>query len=219
MRRCFFDQVLTQNNAHFITLAHHAQDQQETFFMRLIRGTTLSGLGSMEPIDGRYIRPLLEVNKADIINYLEQNQIKYLTDSTNLSDDYLRNRIRKYVIPALKKCDTRFDLKFKSTLQQVKLEDAFLKKLAQQEFVCVFIFNPTQNQWVGDLNKFFNLDPVLQRRVVLFWLIKENLKFSLSSKYLDEILRFLNSERGGKHQISANWSLLKNKNLFKIETH
>jgi len=219
MRRFFFEQVLARNNGNFIALAHHAQDQQETFFMRLIRGTTLSGLGCMASIDGKYIRPLLDVNKEDIINYLEQNQIEYLTDSTNLSDDYLRNRIRKHAIPALKKCDARFEFKFKSTLQQIKLEDAFFKKLAQQEFERIFTFDSAQNGWTGDLTKFCNVDPVLQRRVVLFWLVKENIKFNLSSKYLDEILRFLNSGRGGKHQLSDDWYLLKKKNLFKIEVH
>src|SRR5580704_10711033 len=66
-RRLFLQQVAERYNAHHIALAHHAQDQQETFFIRLIRGSSIAGLASMLPANGIYIRPLLATSKTDIL--------------------------------------------------------------------------------------------------------------------------------------------------------
>ncbi|KKQ32686.1 MAG: tRNA(Ile)-lysidine synthase [candidate division TM6 bacterium GW2011_GWF2_37_49] len=219
LRRKLFETVLQSEQAHILALAHHAQDQQETFFIRLIRGTTLSGLRCMEMVDGKYLRPLLDTNKAEIVTFLDKNKITYLTDPTNASDDYLRNRIRKYVLPALKQCDERFELKFKSTLDQIKLEDDFLKQLTSQEFERIFDLSSQKNIWVGKLDQFQKLNVVLQRRITLHWLIKEKIKFSLSSSYLDEVLKFLNSKNGGQHKLSEYWQLCKKNNFFHMSKH
>ncbi|MFH1253974.1 MAG: tRNA lysidine(34) synthetase TilS [bacterium] len=261
MRRALFKQILKEKNADFIALAHHLQDQQETFFIRLLRGSSLSGLCCMQEIDGNYIRPLLGINKRDILEYLDSsrnhearsNQIKYLIDPTNISPDYLRNRIRSNVIPALEQCDERFNSKFQSTLEQLNLEDDFLKTLAAQVFNDIFeqprnsinkladsasrcargeLVEPSpigdapdferslinSNHWLGDLKKFKLLHPVLAKRVVLHWLIQEKLAFNLSTNYLDEIIRFLNSPRGGTHVVGQKWKIYKKSNSFGISS-
>jgi len=253
MRRSLFNQILKEKNADFIALAHHLQDQQETFFIRLLRGASLSGLCCMQEIDGNYIRPLLGINKKEIIEYLDSsrnrearsNQIKYLIDPTNISPDYLRNRIRSNIIPALEQCDERFNSKFQTTLEQLNLEDDFLKSLAAQEFNNIFEqptnSNPSlvksepsltnskpklansesslvnSSHWLGNLKKFKLLHPVLARRVVLHWLIQEKLAFNLSTNYLDEIIRFLNSPRGGNHVVGQNWEIHKKACSFWVE--
>ena len=117
-RRFFLESVKAQQNAHTIALGHHAQDQQETFFIRLVRGASLSGLTGMKVKEKDYIRPLLATNKKVILEYLHANNISYLRDPSNESDAYLRNRIRKHVIPALQLCDTRFETNFASTLER-----------------------------------------------------------------------------------------------------
>jgi tRNA(Ile)-lysidine synthase len=214
LRRHFFEQVLKQENANFIALAHHLQDQQETFFWRIIRGTTLAGLTAMKEVDGIYIRPLLNTSKKEILDYLDKNNLAYLHDPTNISDQYLRNRIRKYVLPAMQKCDERFNQKFESTLKHLQEEDNFLQKLTKQHFENIFTKNET---FVGNLKAFFELDKVLQKRLLIYWLSQENIKFSLSKNYLEEILRFLSSEHGGSHSLGPNWKLFKKQNKFWIK--
>ena len=211
LRRHFFEQTLKEQNANFIALAHHLQDQQETFFWRIIRGTTLSGLTCMKQINSPYIRPILNISKQEILEYLTTNKIDYLQDSTNLSDKYLRNRIRKNVLPAMQKCDERFNQKFESTLKHLQEEDDFLQKLTQQAFETVF----TEKK--GNLKDFLELDLVLQKRLIIFWLTQENVQFTPSENYLNEILRFLKNPRGGSHKLSTSWKLFKKKNLFGIE--
>lgn len=216
LRRTFLENTAKEQNADFIALAHHLQDQQETFFWRIIRGSTLSGLTCMKQLDNQYLRPLLNISKTEILNYLDQNKIEYLIDKTNTSDNYLRNRIRKYVLPAMQKCDERFDQKFESSLKHLQEEETFLKRITQQIFEQVFKQNKTLG-FVGNLKTFQELDIVLQKRTIMFWLITENICFSPSESYLNEILRFLSTENGGNHQLGQSWRLCKKKKHFWIE--
>ncbi len=205
MRRHFFEQVRQGNNADFIVLAHHRQDQQETFFLRLLRGTTLSGLTCMKTIDGRYLRPLLELDKAAMIAYLTANNLSFCIDPTNEAETYLRNRIRKYIIPACKASDARFDQKLDSTIAHLQDEDAYLQKVAQESFEQIFTKN---GHLTGDLTALRTLHPVLQRRVIMIWLITQGVSFTPSAAFLDELCRFINTPTGGCHQLGT-WSIIK----------
>ena len=84
-----------------IALAHHSDDNAETFLMNLIRGSRLQGLGGMRPVSGNMIRPLLCVRRKEIEMYLEERQISYCTDTTNFENIYTRNKLRNCVIPYL----------------------------------------------------------------------------------------------------------------------
>lgn len=85
-----------------IAVAHHADDRAETFLLNLFRGTGLKGLASIQPVRGNIIRPLLAFTREEIEEYLNKNHIGFKTDSTNESDDYLRNKIRHHIIPYIK---------------------------------------------------------------------------------------------------------------------
>jgi tRNA(Ile)-lysidine synthase len=223
LRRAFFKQIYTQQEADFIALAHQQEDQQETFFIRLMRGATLTGLTCMRPIDGIYIRPLLDIPKQEILDYLAQQKISYRIDPTNTSHDYLRNRIRLKVLPALNECDTRFAQKFNSTLTHLQQEDLFLAHLTQQTFNTVFSHTPQKNNpektpgLMGSCDFFRALHPVLQKRLVLYWLIQEQAFFMPSDGHLEEIIKFLASPEGGTHAIAPTWSIHKKHQIFWIE--
>jgi|WetSurMetagenome_2_1015567.scaffolds.fasta_scaffold52300_1 tRNA(Ile)-lysidine synthase len=209
LRRLLFEHARQTFNAHFISLAHHLQDQQETFFIRLARGTSLSGLHGMNEIDRNVLRPLLTTTKQEILAFLDTNNIAYLTDPSNTSDDFLRNRIRKYVIPALHQCDQRFDQKFQTSVQKLKQEDQFLHSMAEQTFATTFMYDTVKQRYSGELNKLRTLDPVIQQRVILAWLIKEKIPFAISSNYIEEIRRFIEQPHGGSHTIGTNITLHK----------
>ncbi len=214
LRRFYFEQVKQQYNAHFIALAHHLDDQEETFFLRLIRGTSLAGLRCMDAIDTPYLRPLLSIKKQEIIDYLDANKISYLIDPTNAHEDFLRNKIRKFVIPALRNCDTRFDPKFQTTLNMLKIEDTFLQHVAEKTFHEVFCHDQEHNMYYGDLHRFGTLDAVLQQRIIIIWLIAAKIPFAPSTSLVEEILRFLHSPRGGSHTIGATATVHKKQKQF-----
>ncbi len=106
LRYAWFAERASQLGAMGICVAHHLDDQAETLLLNLIRGTGLQGLAAMHPdrtINGlRILRPLLGITKEDILQYLQQRKQSYVTDSTNLERDALRNKIRLDVIPLLR---------------------------------------------------------------------------------------------------------------------
>ena len=103
VRRCIFEQVCREKNGTRIALAHHQNDNAETLLWNLSRGCGLRGLGGISPVEGKYIRPLLCLQRREIETFLKQNDIKYCTDETNLEDHYTRNRLRNHVIPYLER--------------------------------------------------------------------------------------------------------------------
>lgn len=210
MRRQFLEQVAHEHNAHRIALGHHAQDQQETFFIRLIRGTSLSGLTGIEPRAGIYIRPLLETNKVDILQWLHNNTISYAHDLSNESDGYLRNRIRKHVLPALEECDERWNNNFLTTINRLKQDDALLDDIAHTTLARILI--QKDDTEVFDAQQFIIIHPSLYHRIIILWLIHNNVPFPTTQAFLDEIIRFLSHERGGRHNIHEEWAIIKKQN-------
>jgi tRNA(Ile)-lysidine synthase len=170
----------------------------------------------MDEINGNYVRPLLKTSKQDMILFLDTNKIDYLKDPTNASDKYLRNRIRNYVIPALQKCDNRFNHKFQTMLDAIKQEDNFLNDLANKFFNKIFHKN-TQNKFVGNLEIFRSIHETLQRRIVVLWLISEHVHFKSSTAFIDEILRFLRHPTGGQHSINSTMQIYKKQKSFWVD--
>ena len=84
-----------------IALAHNRNDLAETMLHHLARGTGLRGLSGIHPCNGEIIRPVLCLERKEIVYYLEERGIPYITDSSNLSDEYTRNRIRHHILPAM----------------------------------------------------------------------------------------------------------------------
>ena len=207
MRRQFLEKVAQEHNAHHIALGHHAQDQQETFFIRLIRGTSLSGLVGMQPQSGLYIRPLLETNKSDILSWLVENNIGYATDTSNNSPDYLRNRIRLHVLPALQECDARWNDNFLATTNRLARDNSFLELLAAQALENMT--HTDNNEHKIDAALFSTTPAALQQRIIIQWLIQHNVPFSPTQAFLDEIIRFIDGPTGGTHAIHPSWSLIK----------
>ena len=100
-RRQCFEKICKEEKADKIVLAHHRDDNAETFLFHLSRGSGLKGAGGMRPVNGSYVRPLLGVGRKEIESWLEEQHISWRTDSTNLEDEYTRNRIRHQILPTL----------------------------------------------------------------------------------------------------------------------
>ena len=216
MRRHFLQEVARKHKANSIALGHHAQDQQETFFIRLIRGTSLAGLTGMHARHGLYIRPLLETNKSDILEWLKSNGIAYAIDSSNESSHYLRNRIRKSII-GLEQCDERWNDNFISTISRLKEDDALLNSIADSTLNGLLTKKNDADDDVFDVKQFFATHASLHYRIIILWLIRNNVQFSVTQAFLDEIIRFLSHEHGGIHALHKEWRLIKKKGLVWIE--
>ena len=114
LRYEFLEKIAREYGAKKIAVAHTADDQAEEILLRLIRGTAKKGLSGMKTFrDGRIIRPFLSVPKSHLLAYLEKHSIKFVIDSSNRQNVYLRNRIRNELLPYLR---DRFNPDIRQTL-------------------------------------------------------------------------------------------------------
>ncbi|WP_332912243.1 tRNA lysidine(34) synthetase TilS [Algoriphagus boritolerans] len=101
IRYAFFEEIRAAQNLHGILLAHHEDDQLETIFLNLLRGTGIEGVYGMADRKGWLIRPLLPFSRTDIQSFMELNQLKWRDDSSNNKSDYKRNNLRINGLPAI----------------------------------------------------------------------------------------------------------------------
>ncbi len=102
LRYSWFEQLRQDLSADGICVAHHRDDSVETVLLNLVRGTGLRGLSGIQPRNGYILRPLLGVSREEIEAYLKMRGQTFVTDSTNLETDVLRNKVRLQVLPLLK---------------------------------------------------------------------------------------------------------------------
>ncbi len=102
LRYGWFEQLRREYKAQAIAVAHHGDDDVETMFLNLLRGSGIAGVSAMRWKNGFVVRPMLNVPQGDIKDYLSVNSIDYVVDSTNNENEYKRNRLRNEVLPLLK---------------------------------------------------------------------------------------------------------------------
>ncbi len=107
VRRQSFFEVQRATGAKWIALAHHANDRAETFLFHLCRGSGAKGLGSIKPVQGSIIRPLLWAKREEIESYVKEQGYAYVEDESNISVEYTRNKIRHEILPGLSGINTK----------------------------------------------------------------------------------------------------------------
>lgn len=216
IRRQFFAELAQQYGASAIALGHHADDQKETFFIRLVRGASLTGLVGMRPKHGLAIRPLLCVSKQEILDYLTEHNIPYVVDQSNDSDAYLRNRIRHTLIPAFKAVDTRALMQLQETMHQLQqLEDyltAHTDQLWQQIAQPAYAMAESDGGWLVDIKQLLDLPVSMRHRLYVKWLIVADVPFVPTQRFFAEIERFLRTKNEvAQHQLHESWVMYKKK--------
>ena len=122
LRYDWFEKIRNQSDASVIAVAHHQDDSVETLLLNLIRGTGINGLRGIRPKNGKIVRPLLCLDRKDIMEYLESIDQPFVTDSTNLQDEYTRNKIRLNLLPLMQEINPAVKESILKTAEH--LEDA-----------------------------------------------------------------------------------------------
>lgn len=112
-----------------IATAHTADDNAETVLMHMVRGTGLKGLGAIAPVSGNLLRPMLNITREEVLAFLESYSISYITDSSNETDDFLRNRIRHHIMPLFYRENPQFARNISATAQRLRDDEALLQEL------------------------------------------------------------------------------------------
>jgi len=131
-RYAFLSETAQKNGLDRIATAHNADDNLETIIFNLARGTGLRGLAGIPPVRDNIIRPLLPVSREEVEAYVLENEIAYVTDSSNLSDEYSRNKIRHTVIPLLKEINPAAVGNAFRAAHLIRGDDEYLQSLADE---------------------------------------------------------------------------------------
>ena len=129
LRYGYFSELIQKEGFDACLLAHHADDNAETFFINLFRGSGVKGLRGMLPCSGKeavYLRPLLFARRAEITAYAEQEGLEHVEDSTNAELMCVRNRVRHEVLPMLERYGEGFVGKLNQSMQTLRLADALI---------------------------------------------------------------------------------------------
>ncbi len=119
LRYGFFNELLKSSYSR-LAIAHHRDDQFETVLFNLIKGTGIKGLTGWKKVNDKICRPLLFARKIDLINYAKEKQIIWREDSSNKRTDYLRNKIRHEIIPAIKEINQNYLETFESSKKRLR---------------------------------------------------------------------------------------------------
>lgn len=131
LRYGWFEQELEQQGYDMVAVAHHADDQVETFFLNLMRGTGLRGLTGMKRYNEGIWRPLLGVTRNDIIDYLAATGQDYVTDSTNAQNDFRRNRLRNVILPVIEQQFPNARARILDTMQNLADDNEMIEYIAE----------------------------------------------------------------------------------------
>ncbi len=127
-------EAFDKEGADKIATAHTASDRIETFLFNLSRGASLSGLCSIPVVRANIVRPLIAFTRKEIEAYCSENNVSFVTDSSNLTDDYTRNRYRHNVIPELLYINPSFEKNALRCIEILNEENAYIDKLAEESF-------------------------------------------------------------------------------------
>lgn len=154
VRYDFFEYVANEVSADKIAIAHTENDNAETILMNLMRGASLEGLKGIEPIRGKYIRPLIECNREEIEKYCEINKLDPKFDKTNNDNTYTRNKIRNLLIPYIKK---EFNPNIIETLNRLAVlarQDAtYFNKIVKESYADILLYENINNNDINNVNE------------------------------------------------------------------
>lgn len=177
----FFKDVLKKYQANAIATAHHADDNAETIYLNIMRGSNLFGYGGISPIivypEYKIVRPLLEESKDAILQYVEQENIFFFEDESNASDVYKRNRFRHHILPLLKQENPHFLQKMNAFSRQMKSVFNFLRKESIKYLEL--------NKNILDVSSFSALDQAL--RYDILCLLLERFEISHTESILEDM--------------------------------
>lgn len=166
LRYGFFREIILKYGGGKIAVAHNKNDQAETLLMRIIRGTGLDGLKGMDFKVGDIIRPILNITRVEIENYIEKNNIETVLDKTNLLPIYSRNKVRLELIPYI---ENNFNPNIINSLwrmsQLSNLDSSFLEMYSTEKYSIV-MKSQTSSKIILDTNLLLNEHRSIQQRVV-----------------------------------------------------
>ena len=203
----FFSEIYETVGANKIATAHNKDDQIETFLFRLIRGTSLQGLEGIKIKNNNIIRPISEIYKKDILEYLNKNEIQYKIDKTNFENEFTRNSIRLDLIPFI---EERYNIKFKDKIFSLIEE---IRENNQNNSLNLSDYTDTENKII--LQKIKILSNFDRKNLLTLFLNQKNIEVNRNK--IDEINSLIKSNGTKKIDLDKTYRIVKDYTHLYIE--
>ena len=206
-RYSFFNSIAIDNSFRIAT-AHNSNDNAETVIFNLCRGTALKGVSGIPPVRDNIIRPLIYCTREEIEGYCAENSLSFMTDSTNLSDDYTRNNIRHNALPVFESVNSSYLDKINEFSRYASEVSSFLLDLAEKS-----LSEATIGEGIYDTGYLLSLHDVVCKECIILAFSRIS-DMSLTRQKICDIFRLLSD--GGRLQIYGNLycEVIKNKLRF-----
>lgn len=213
----FFEKLINKYQSKYLFTAHHGDDLMETVLMRIVRGSTLKGYGGFSIISNKknyqVVRPLITVTKQQILDYNEQNNIKFAIDQSNFKDVYTRNRYRKYILPRLKDENKNVHLKFYSFSEYMLEAGEYFTKTAHNICEKIYINNKL------NIANFKQYDHIIQIHII-YYILELNYQdeiYLVNRKHVDNIIELIYNNSVNGYISLPNKKIIKEYNYLIID--
>ncbi len=217
----FFDEILKKEKANKIAIAHNMNDNAETILLNLLRGTGLNGLEGIQPMEyNKYIRPLINISRKEIEEYVEKNKLKPKIDYTNKENIYKRNKIRNELLPYLKKINPNIVESLSRLSKIVKEENTYIKKETEKIYDNIKIKDEKNLGKIElDIKEFNKLEIAIKKNLIIKC-IEETIGDSrnIEKINIDDIIKICSNNIGNKYILPNKKIkiLIKNKKIIFI---
>lgn len=206
LRYNWFSKICEESDCQVVAVAHHKDDSVETMLLNLIRGTGINGLLGIRPKNGNVVRPLLCASRQEVVAYLHRMNQTYVTDSTNLEDEYTRNKIRLNLLPLMEEINPSVKDGLVKTASYLNDISKVYQQAIKESIDRIFI---TPEKEIS-IEKLMN-EPAPQ--ALLFEVL---FPLGFNSTQVEEVYGSLNGQPG-KRFISSQWQVVKDRDLLLIE--
>lgn len=206
LRYNWFSKICEESDCQVVAVAHHKDDSVETMLLNLIRGTGINGLLGIRPKNGNVVRPLLCASRQEVVAYLHRMNQTYVTDSTNLEDEYTRNKIRLNLLPLMEEINPSVKDGLVKTASYLNDISKVYQQAIKESIDRIFI---TPEKEIS-IEKLMN-EPAPQ--ALLFEVLSP---LGFNSTQVEEVYGSLNGQPG-KRFISSQWQVVKDRDLLLIE--
>ncbi|MBE0647628.1 MAG: tRNA lysidine(34) synthetase TilS [Bacteroidales bacterium] len=207
LRYAWFEEVRHQDGFDLIATAHHKDDQVETFFINLLRGTGIAGLHGIPLRNGKVIRPLLFTSREQIVSFADEKNISFREDSSNNSLHYTRNIIRHQLIPMLQSIDPDYSSQVTATIERIQGIEAVLKPIV--ETCRKKVIQREDSKWVVEISELRKLKPLKA------WMHELFSPFGFNEPTIQQIIESFDKE-SGKTFYSSDYRIIKDRSQLII---
>ena len=210
LRYEWFEYIRKEIGASAIAVAHHRDDSVETFLLNLMRGAGINGLKGIPVKNGLIVRPLLSVSREDILDYLQAIHQDFVTDSTNMEDEYMRNKIRLNILPVMKEVNPSI----METIQETTFRFSEISNIYRQdrtEAIARKVISTSPDMFrISLADVLEDLAPLSLLHEVLF-------PKGFNASQIQDIYRSLSSSQSGKLFFSTEWEVLRDREYIWIK--